>query len=77
MRFPRLSPGIGHSLERSSLCEFFGLGDCGDNELNRSSDYATRHRPELDLVSKNINVTVVSWIFPCCAIPANTEPTRM
>jgi len=76
MRSPRLSPGIGRLLERSSLCEFFNLGD-GDNGLNRPSDYATKYRPELDLVLKDINVAVVSRVFPCHAVPANSEPTRM
>ena len=77
MRFPRPSPGIGRLLERSSLCKFFGLGACGDNRLNRSSDYATKYRPELDLVLKDINVAVVSRVFLCSVIPANTKPFRM
>ena len=45
--------------------------------LNHSSDYATKYRPELDLVLKDINVAVVSRVFHCCTVPADTKPFRM
>ena len=78
MRFPKPNPRIGHLLERSSLCEFVGwsVESLRDDHLNHFSDYATKYRPELDLVLKDINVTVVRRGFVCYAIPANFEVFR-
>lgn len=58
MRYPRPSPKTGHSLETSSLCEFVNPTSIV-GMLTRSSDYCTKYRPELDLVLRDINVTVV------------------
>ena len=39
-----------------------------DNVLNHSSHYATKYRPELDLVLKDIDVTVVRRVSVCYVI---------
>jgi hypothetical protein len=57
MKSPRRSPRIGHLLEKSSLCEWSEA--CEGVTLSHPSHYATKYRPDLDLVLKDINVTVV------------------
>ena len=44
--------------------------------LNHLSDYATKYRPELDLVLKDINVTVVCEVSACDIVLANTRVCR-
>jgi hypothetical protein len=45
--------------------------------LNNLSNYATRYRPELDLVLKDISVTVVRLVSARYTILANIETYRM
>ena len=45
--------------------------------LNRLSNYATKYRPELDLVLKDISVTVVRRVSTRYIILANIEAYRI
>ena len=64
MRFRRPSPRIGRLLGKSNSCEFTSPGACGGDRLNYFSDYATKYRPKLELVLKDISVAVVRLVSP-------------